>query len=135
MNERLYCFKYDDKVEYLQLSQARTIDHPEVKRRIGEIILNSKNKRMIKDGFEPGFQDNINEYCGSKGEYDRRIRELGLVEIGYETKDLTESTTTGIKYGDEFIEHAKEIGVDLTGNEIEAIKTGEYFDESLVNVD
>ena len=73
MNERLYCFKYAGKVEYLSIAQARLIDDPAIKYRIEEIILNSRTKRMKKDGFEPGWQENIREYVGGRAEYDHRL--------------------------------------------------------------
>jgi len=124
MNEKLYCFKYDNKVEFLTLLQARALNSPVIELRIKEIILNSKYKRMKKDGFEPGMQDNINEYCGSRGEYDRRIRELGLVEIGYDAVPQDSTTTTDYTANLEFALHAREIGVSLTDNEIEGLVDG-----------
>ena len=127
MHERLYCFKYDGKVEYLEISKARLIDHPEVKRRIGEIIQNSQNKRMTKDGFEPGWQENINAYAGGRLEYDKMLRERGLVEIGKDTSNVKESTAvSGLK---DVItgEMAKELNIDLNEQEIGAIKSGDYF--------
>jgi len=133
MNERLYYFKMLNK--HLSIVDARSLNNPEVNERINQIRENQNNKRMIKDGFEPGIQDNIKEYCGSQGEYNRRIRELGLIEIGKDTSSLKESTTEGGGFTrtDGFIEYAKEIGVELTGNEADAIKSGEYFSPDKVN--
>lgn len=134
MNERLFCFKFDGKIEYMSIKDAIALDNDAVATRVKEIMLNLKSKRMIKDGFEPGYQDNINEYVGSKGEYDRRLRELGLIEIGYETAHIKETTEVGGAMKSEgFIEAALELGIDLNEQEIDAMKSGEYFDESLVN--
>ncbi len=134
MNERLYCFKFDGRIEYLSIKDAIALNNDAVATRIKEIQLNLKSKRMIKDGFEPGMQDNINEYCGSKGEYDRRLKELGLIELGYDTSHIKETTEVGgAMSGDGFIEAALELGIDLNDQEIDAMKSGEYFDESLVN--
>lgn len=131
MNETLYCFKYDGKVEYLTITQAINLEHPAVMKRIDEIFLNKRNKRMTKDGFEPGWQENIQAYAGGRLEYDKMLRERGLVEVGFDTEHVKDSTTTGgACRSEEFIKSALDMGVDLTGNEIEAIKSGEYFDDS-----
>jgi hypothetical protein len=132
MNERLYVFKMPDgSVEMMTIKEAIELNRADISARIEEIMLNSKNKRMNKDGFEPGWQDNLQTYAGGRKEYDRLLREKGLVEIGYDTKDLKESTAVGgATNTEEFALYAKEIGVDLNDQEIDAIKSGEYFDAS-----
>lgn len=131
MNERLYCFKINGEIMYLSIKDAVTLYKDDTASRVQEIIQNSKNKRMSKDGFEPGWQENIQAYAGGRLEYDRMLKERGLVEIGKDTECIRESTETGgACRSDEFIKSALEIGVDLTGNEIEAIKSGDYFDAS-----
>jgi hypothetical protein len=133
MNERLYYFPTIQK--HLTIKEAIDLNNPEINERINHIRLNQSSKRMTKDGFEPGVQDNIKEYCGSRGEYDRRLRELGLVEVGKETSHLKESTEVGGGFtrSDGFIEYAKEIGIELSGNEEQAIKDGTFMSEDKIN--
>ncbi len=132
MYEKLFSFKYSNKVEFLTIAQARLLNIPEINLRIEEIVLNSKSKRMRKDGFEPGMQDNIKEYCGSRGEYDRRLRELNLVEIGYDAVPIDTTTTTDHTANIGFALHARELGVDLTDNEIEGIADGSLLKDVIL---
>lgn len=127
LHEKLYCFKYANKVEYLTIQQARALNLPELNYRISEIILNSKSKRMNKDGFEGGFQANINEVIYNRSDYDRRLRELNLIEIGYEAVPKDTTTTTDHCSTLEFALAAREAGVELTDNEVDAIASGEYL--------
>ena len=130
MSERLYIFRIDGKVELLSIQQARELKDPFVDLRINEIIYNSRNKRMVKDGFEPGWQENIREYASSRSEYDKMLRERGLVEVGYDLTPQDSTTVGGACNSEEFALHAKELGVELSDREIDAIKSGEYFDAS-----
>jgi len=130
MNERLFAFKINGVPYWLSIAEAIALKNPEVTSRINEITNNLKNKRMLKDGFTPGMQDNINEVINNRSDYDRRLRELGLVELGYE-KVLHEDVETSNHCANlEFAQHAKDIGVDLSDNEMDAIVSGEYFDSS-----
>ncbi len=116
-----------DKFETIE--NARALNLPEVNARINEIINNSKNKRMLKDGFEPNFDRNFNCYVDTYQKHKELCKEHGLVEMGYDFNPKDETSLGGHINNEAFVEYAKEIGVDLTGNEIEAIKTGEYFKE------
>lgn len=130
MNERLYKFTMaDGSIEFLSIADAQKKNVPDFEGRLNEIMLNSKNKRMNKDGFEPGWQENIQAYAGGRKEYDRLLKEKGLVEIGYDYIPADSTTTTGAK-GMDFALHAKEIGIDLNDQEIDAIADGSYFDSS-----
>ncbi len=125
---RSYIFKMPDgSVEMMTIEEAKQLNSIDVELRIREIYQNSKNKRMIKDGFEPGVQDNINEYCGSYGEYARRIKELGLVEIGYEAVPKDTTVTTDVSASLEFALSCREEGIDLTDCEVEALASGEML--------
>lgn len=130
MRERLYTFTLSDgSVQVLTLQDALKIqDDQSVKKRIDQIVENSRNKRMKKDGFTPGWQENIQAYCGGRREYDRALKERGLVELGYDYVPQ-ESTRDDLSpcANEEFVQAAIEAGVDISGNEAEAIKSGEYF--------
>lgn len=131
MNSPLYVFKMPDgKVELMSIKTAISMNNEHINNRIRQIFANLQNKRMKKDGFEPGFQANINENIHSRGEYDRRIKELGLIELGYDHIPTDTTSLGGVCRTLEFAKYAKEIGIDLSDNEMEAITTGEYFDPS-----
>lgn len=104
--------------------------HIETKTRLEEIMRNMKTKRMKKDGFEAGWQENIQEHVGGRREYDRRLRELGLVEIGYdyvpqESKGVEKSPCANL----DFALAVKEQCPDIGDNQVDAIASGEFFSD------
>ena len=42
-----------------------------------------QSRRMVHDGFQPGWQPNIQRNASSRKEYERYLKELGLVEMGH----------------------------------------------------
>lgn len=102
---------------------------PAIKEKFDNIILNSKNKRMKKDGFEPGWQENIQAYAGGRLEYNKLLKERGLVEIGYDYVPQESKGNLNYCHSQEFVDECLGQGIELSGNEIEAIKSGEYFKE------
>lgn len=127
MRARYYTFNLPSGIKLLTIEEARLMSDPLVKERLNEIIGNLSNRKRVKDGFEPGIQLNTGKYAGGKLEYQKQLKEMGLVEIGYDYIP-TESTPDYNPCATEsFVQSCLEEGVDLTGNEIEAIKTGEYF--------
>ncbi|MGE3608016.1 MAG: hypothetical protein AB7I27_00410 [Bacteriovoracaceae bacterium] len=134
---RSYTFKRDSgDVEIMTLLEASTkIHEPDIKRRFEEIILNSQNKRRKKDGFTPGWQENINAYAGGRMEYDRLLKERGLVELGNDYIPQEAKGDYNFCQTEEFIQTCLEEGIDLSGNEIDAIKSGEYFKNIELNND
>lgn len=126
---RFYSFKLSDGTEKLMtIGEAADCGDLAVIARIKQIVANSKVKRMKKDGFTPGWQENINEYVGGRKEYDRVLKEKGLVEIGYDYKPQESTRVTNPCANLDFALHAKEIGVDLSDQEVEAIASGEFFE-------
>lgn len=125
---RLYTFNLSDgSIKVLTIDEALKIQDPLIKRRIEEIIQNSKQKRMVKDGFQAGYQENIQAYVGGRREYDKALRDRGLVEIGKDYVPKEAQIDYNPCASDEFVQGALEAGVHLSGNEQEAIKSGEYF--------
>lgn len=113
----------------LTLQEAsQRIDEPHIKTRFEEILLSSKNKRMVKDGFSPGWQENINAYAGGRMEYDKMLRERGLIEIGkdYIPQEKTDVITSPCA-NEDFVRALIDQGVELNDTEADAIKSGEYF--------
>lgn len=135
MIESYKMFKINGKTELLTLEQAYKIGTPEVLEQIERIKLAYNSKRMIKDGFEPGFQANINEYCPDRASYNRALKEKGLVELGKDTSSIRDTTTTGGYCNTvEFALEARKIGIELSDQEVDAIASGEYFDSSKVDL-
>ena len=131
MSEVYHRFTFPNgDIKYLSFEEAVKINEEWVFKRIEQIRNNYRNKRMNKDGFEPGWQPNINEYCPDRGNYDKRLKELGLVECGRDISHIKDSTTTGgYCESKEWALAARESGVELSDNEVEAIASGEFFKE------
>ena len=123
--ERYYSFKLSTgEIKAMTISEALLTRDRCALKRIEEIIENQKVKRTIKDNFEPGWQENICEYVGTRSQYNTRLKELGLVEVGNDfiPKD---TTTTCNPYND--TETILEAGVSpdsVLGN---AMKSGELL--------
>jgi hypothetical protein len=126
---RSYIFKNSKgETEIMSLMDAsKKLDDPEIRKRFDEICLNQKNKRMKKDGFEPGWQANINAYAGGRQEYNKLLKERGLVEIGYDYVPQESEGNYDYCRSDEFINNCIDNGVSLSDNEREAIKSGDFF--------
>lgn len=125
---RYYTFTDNNgEIKLMTLEEARKCDDIHIKDRIKQIISNFSTKRMKKDGFEPGWQENIQAYAGGRREYNRLLKEKGLVEIGYDYVPQESNPNIHPCANEEFVKSAIEAGVDLSENEAEAIKSGEYF--------
>lgn len=126
---RLYPFNINGAVHVLSLAEAMQRTEPEFKKRVEEIQLSIKNKKMVHDGFTPGWQENIQSYCGDRKQYDNALKERGLVEVGKDYVPQDSTTVGGYFKSEEVIQELVDQGVELTGNEVEALKSGEYFKE------
>lgn len=132
MRERYYSFKTSDgKVEVLTFSQASKLDDPIIKQRLLEIRENVTNVKRVRDGFQSGWQENIQAYCGDRKQYDSALRERGLVEIGNEKMPGIEKTHSCANEG--FIEALTEAGLEVSGEEAKGILSGELFKDESVN--
>jgi hypothetical protein len=130
---RSYTFK-DSKGEIHVLSlqeAAKLVPHDEaIRKRFDEIVDNTKNIRRKKDGFEPGIQPNTGLYAGGPLEYQKQLKDLGLVEIGYDYVPQESKGDYNYCRTDEFVQSCLEAGIELSGTEIEAIKSGDYYKDS-----
>jgi hypothetical protein len=121
----------------LTIHGARSFGCKHMNKRADEIVdyLKSKNKvKHKKDGFVPGWQENIRMYITCPHQYRKALKELGLVEIG---NDYIPQDTTKVSNpfeNEELIKAAVQSGLYLSGREIEALKSGEYF-KDLKHVD
>jgi len=84
-----------------------------------------RSNRTVKDGFQPGFQRNIRKHCNTYGEYKAHLKNMGLVELGYE--DLPEKREDKTNYWtDEMLRKIyNETGVKFSDREATALKEGE----------
>lgn len=131
---RSYTFRNSlNEVLVMTLQEAALkISDPAIMTRFNEIIANSKNVRRRKDGFAPGFQENTGRYAGGRLEYEKQLKEMGLVEIGYDYIPQETNAEYNPCANEGFIESCLEAGIELSGNEAEAIKSGEYFKDAPV---
>jgi hypothetical protein len=132
LKERTFDFRTPEgKKVFLTLPQARSFGCKQMTKRANEIQEDlEKDKRKIDrkgDGFTPGFQNNINEYITCPIIYRKRLKELGLVEIGYDYVPTQKDVNKVISANSEFTREAIRIGIDLSDNEINAIESGEYY--------
>lgn len=132
---RSYTFRdSNNEVLVMTLQEAsQKIDDPAIKARFDEIIANSKNIRRKKDGFEPGYQANTGRYAGGRLEYEKQLKEMGLVEVGYDYVPQESIGEHNFCHTEEFIQTCVENGVELSGQEQEAIKSGEYFKDIAID--
>jgi hypothetical protein len=119
----------DVKIMTLQEAVSH-LEDPEIKKKFDSILINSKNVRRKKDGFTPGWQENIQAYAGGPQEYSRLLKEHGLIEIGYDYVPQESKGNHNFCQSEEFVQACIEQGIDLTGNEVEAIKSGDYFKDT-----
>jgi len=125
---RFFYFKMSDNTDQLMTIQdALKVDDIEVKKRLQKLFHNLENKRRIKDGFTPGHQPNLgNRWVGGKREYAKILKEEGLVEAGYEYRAKESKGNINPCANEEFALEAKKYA-NLSDNEVDAIKSGEYF--------
>lgn len=119
------------EVKMMTLDDAAKDQDPAIQKRLHQIVENSKVKRMKHDGFTPGYQEHLGKgvYAGGRREYDKILKEKGLREIGYDYVPTDSTRTVSPCANEEFALAAKEIVPDLTDSEVDAIKTGEMFED------
>ena len=130
--DRYYTFPFmDGSTKTMTLEEAFLNGDHLVKKRFAEILNNIKNRHRKKDGFTSGWQENIQENIGGRKEYDIRLKELGLVEIGNDYIPQQSTNETHPCSNDEFIKEAAECGVNMTEGLEDSIKSGEFFKEEV----
>lgn len=89
------------------------------------------SKRKVDDKLKfPGFFRNIREYCSSLGEYKRKLKEKGLIEIGFDDFPDKEEDATSKKYWtDDILKELAEEGVSFDGELIKAMQSGRLENE------
>lgn len=86
-----------------------------------------KSNKMVKDGFVAGFQRNIGKVCNSYGAYKRMLKEMNLIEIGYDEikEDPASEDFTDYWTNDILKEVYEEDGINLDGQLVNALQSGE----------
>jgi hypothetical protein len=134
MRETFYVFKSPEGVvETMTIKQALARPEKWVKDRLEVLGCNLRNPRRKDDGFKPGFQENINEYVGGRLEYNKRLKELGLQEVGY---DYTPQDSSAKEYhalsNPEVVQELAKMDLGLTDQHLDAISTGEFFKDDSI---
>lgn len=129
--EGLFEFELPDgaKVE-MSIHRARSLGCKNITKRCDEIVEYYKSKakkKHKKDGFVPGWQENIRMYISCPFQYRRALKELGLVEIGNDSTPHDSTKTSNPFSNDAMIKAAVDSGIYLSGREIDALKSGDYF--------
>jgi len=132
--ERLYEFTLPGgERRFLTIQQAKSFGSKEMNLKASEILddIESKRKGMSKkgDGFKPGWQANINEYVSCPALYKNKLKQYGLVEIGNDFIPQSDEINKTICANPEFVKEALRVGVELSGREIEAIESGEFYND------
>lgn len=120
----------DGSKHKLTIPHARSFGCKKMNDRCDEIVedlLSKHKKKHKKDGFVPGWQENIRMYITCPFKYKRALKELGLVEIGTDYIPQQTETKFNAFANGEVIREALKVGIDLSGREIDAIESGEYF--------
>jgi len=130
MRTTYYPIKVEGKQRTLSWEEAMAIGTEEVMDQLRKIKEMKADKRRVKDGFQPGFQENINTYCGSRKEYDRALRDRGLIEVGYGFTPTDPTVTSNPFNNDDVIKTALDIGIDLSEREVDALKSGELLKDT-----
>lgn len=92
------------------------------------------SNRKINDKLQfPSFQRNIGEYCHSEADYKRKLKEKGLIELGFEDFPEREEEAIGKRYWtDDVIKELAEEGITFDGELIKAMQSGKLdLDDSL----
>lgn len=75
----------------------------------------------VDDTFKPGFQRNIREFCSTEKEYNQKLKERGLVEVGY--SDIPDDVNVDEPlFTDEMFRVMKQQGLDISDSAIEEYK-------------
>jgi len=86
-----------------------------------------KSNKAVKDGFKPGYQRNIKKVCDTYGAYKQALKDMGLVEIGYDEINVEPESEdfSGYWTDDVLRELYTEDGVSLDGQLVKGLQSGE----------
>ena len=128
MNDLFDFILPDGSKRKLTIQNARSFGCKTMNAKCDEILADKKrqkDKLKRRDGFVPGWQPNINKYITCPVQYQRALKDMGLVEIGNER--LVHEAPSFNPFTQEVVKEAISMGVDLSDREIDALESGEYF--------
>ena len=91
-----------------------------------------KSQAKLCDSFKPGFQRNIMKYCANYSEYKAHLKNMGLVEMGYEDfkdEDIKEEYKV---WDDDLIKYMVDRGLEISDREAVALKENKLIEEDKV---
>lgn len=86
-----------------------------------------KSSKRVKDGFQPGWQPNIRKHCETYSEYKAHLKQMGLIEFGYEEIEKYHCQNLAKQkpvWDDETLKIVYDKGIKVTDNEAYALKKG-----------
>lgn len=85
-----------------------------------------KSNKAVKDGFVAGYQRNIGKVCNTYSAYKKALRDMGLVEIGYDEikDDPADEDFSGYWTDDILQEVYEEDNITLDGELIKGLQSG-----------
>lgn len=124
MKTTYYTFKVNGEQRVLSVKEALAIGTDEITKQLKDIEQANRNKRRVRDGFQAGFQENIGVNCWTRRGYEQELKARGLVEIGNDYIPQDTTVTSNPFASDEAIKSAIESGIELSGQEIDGLKSG-----------
>ena len=119
-NGQKYTKSKDFAESYCKINNCRIVD-------CWEYGDDPKQKGRIRDGFQPGWQSNIQEFCWSIGTYNKALNRLGMVEMGKEKPKNSghrfERESKVSLTDDEFRQANEELKLGLTESDVREIRT------------
>lgn len=122
-------FLPDGSKRRLTIHHARSFGCRKMNERCDGILADKerqKKKLRSRDGFVPGWQPNINKFITCYAQYQRALKDLGLTEIGNQ-RFVPPPAPEFNPFTEEVVREAVKVGIELSGNEINALESGEYF--------
>ena len=84
-----------------------------------------KSNKAAKDSFAPGFQRNIRKHCSTYSQYKQELKNMGLIEIGYEELP-PEDEDTGFQdyWTEDILRDIYDDGISLDGELVKGLQSG-----------
>ena len=85
-----------------------------------------RSNKLVKDGFQPGFQRNIRKHCATYSEYKAHLKNMGLIEMGPEDVPVEDPDKAPHNYwSDAMLKKVyNKHGIKITDREAEHLKSG-----------
>lgn len=81
-----------------------------------------KSNKTVDDGFKPGFQRNIRKHCSTYAEYKAHLKNMGLIEIGYDDLPPQKETLTNYFDDDMMRKLYSRYGISLDSRKVDHLQ-------------